>query len=104
MTENPAQKDRHTNKTEDTGNGWAGVGWRRRSLASENSVLRKEYRREDQYLISIEIQPMLMLARVPVGRSCLCARPDVDRVAGAYKRDGWMTAFMHVCMYVQCSG
>ena len=30
-------------------------GWRRRSAANKNSVLREEYRREDQYL-SIEIQ------------------------------------------------
>ena len=32
------------------------VGWRRRSAANKNSVLRKEYRREDQHLSS-EIQP-----------------------------------------------
>jgi len=34
------------------------VGWRRRSSVNKNSVLRKEYRREDQYL-SIEIQPQV---------------------------------------------
>ena len=55
MTETP-RTDRHTNKTEETGNGWAGVGWRRSSSANKNSVLREEYWRKDQYL-SIAIQP-----------------------------------------------
>jgi len=32
------------------------TNWRRSSSANQNSVLRKEYRREDQYL-SIEMQP-----------------------------------------------
>jgi len=34
------------------------IGWRQRSSANKNSVLRKEYRREHQYL-SIEIQPYI---------------------------------------------
>jgi len=34
------------------------LGWRRSSSANKNSVLREEYRREDQYL-SIEIQPYI---------------------------------------------
>jgi len=53
---NPAQGQAHQQK-EETGNGWAGVGWRRSSSANKNSVLREEYRREYQYL-SIEIQPI----------------------------------------------
>jgi len=47
------------------------VGWRRRSSANKNNVLRKEYRREDQYL-SIEIQPFLAgVVSAPAARRAL---------------------------------
>jgi len=47
--------------------GYSQDGWRRSSSANKNSVLRKEYRREDQYL-SIEIQPYDPGAPVPLRR------------------------------------
>jgi len=43
-------------------------GWRRRSSANKNSVLRKEYRREDQYL-SIEMQPYLYSISLYIDRT-----------------------------------
>jgi len=79
MTETPRGTG-HTNTTEETGNGWAGVGWRRSRQPTE-TVLRKEYRREDQYLcIEIQLDENVAGCKLPWKENSLISRGIGDFV------------------------